>query len=147
MTMTVVVQAPAALNVSIERCPSPLSDGLTDTDAAWPSCLRRIVRACLTHWRSPGLIDTAEVLLTELVTNALRHDKGNSISVRMLLDGDRCVIEVTDGSSDRPELCCAGPDDEGGRGLILVDSLAEAWGVSRDGTTTWCSLPLTKRTH
>ncbi|MER5756906.1 ATP-binding protein [Streptomyces sp. NPDC002088] len=54
------------------------------------------------------------------------------------------MIKVRDGCPDLPVLRHAGPDDEGGRGLLLVESLAETWGVSPDGTTTWCSLPLTK---
>ncbi|MFE7243038.1 ATP-binding protein [Streptomyces sp. NPDC057580] len=39
---------------------------------------------------------------------------------------------------------CAGPNDENGHGLLLVEPLAETWGVSPDGTTTWCSLSLTE---
>ncbi|MFK0159151.1 ATP-binding protein [Streptomyces sp. NPDC090493] len=134
----------AALELSIERHPDPDVDGLSKKDAAWPQRLRRIVRAGLTYWRRPDLIETAELLLTELVTNALRHGKGPDVGVRVFFRDDRCVIEVNDGSPTRPELRHAAPDDEGGRGLLLVESLAEEWGVSRDGTTTWCTLPLTK---
>lgn len=139
--MTAVVQAPAAaaFSMSIKRGPGPFSDGLSEIDAAWPSRLRRIVRARLIHWRCPGLIDTAELLITELATNALRHGKGDSIRVHMSFDAHRCVIEVTDGSSDHPKLRCAGPYDEGGRGLLLVDAMADAWGVSKNGRTTWCT--------
>ncbi|MFF8847952.1 ATP-binding protein [Streptomyces sp. NPDC015127] len=130
-----------ALEMSIERHPDPEVEGLSKADAAWPQRLRRIVRASLTHWEWTDVIDTAELLLTELVTNALRHGKADDIGVRVYLDGDRCVIEVVDGSPVRPELRQAGPDDESGRGLLLVESLAESWGVSSDGTTTWCTLP------
>ncbi|MEV6056925.1 ATP-binding protein [Streptomyces sp. NPDC052107] len=113
-------------------------------DAAWPQRLRRIVRAGLIHWGCPDLVDTAELLLTELATNALRHGRGPEIDVHVYLKDDRCVMEVDDGSPHRPRLRQAGPEDEGGRGLFLVQALAEEWGVSPDGTTTWCTLPLTE---
>ncbi|OON81132.1 hypothetical protein B1H18_09195 [Streptomyces tsukubensis] len=126
----------------MERRPGPGPGGISEADAAWPGRLRRIMRAGLTYWRQPAVIDSAELLLTELVTNALRHGPDHNIDVRVHLRSGRCVIAVTDGSSDRPELRDPGPTEEGGRGLLLVDALACAWGVSSDGTTTWCALPL-----
>ncbi|MEU0836044.1 ATP-binding protein [Streptomyces sp. NPDC005969] len=133
-----------ALAVSIERRRDPDRGGLSGADAAWPQRLRRIVRASLTHWGHPNLIETSELLLTELATNALRHAGGLDVGVRVYLQGDRLVIEVNDGSPVCPELRHAELDDEGGRGLLLVKSMADAWGVSPDGTTTWCSLSLTE---
>jgi anti-sigma regulatory factor (Ser/Thr protein kinase) len=132
------------LEISIERRSDPKSDELSAADAAWPQRLRRVVRAVLTHWRRPHLADTAELLLTELVTNALRHAHGRDIGVRILVRDDHLVIEVIDGSPLVPVPRCAGPDDESGRGLFLVEALADTWGVSPDGTTTWCTLPLTE---
>lgn len=134
----------SALELSIERHPDPDPKCLSETDAAWPKRLRRIVRAGLTYWGRPDLIETAQLLLTELATNALRHGQGRDIGVRVFFRDDRLVIEVDDGSPTRPELRHAALDDEGGRGLLLVESLAEEWGVSPDGTKTWCTLPLTK---
>ncbi|SEE84838.1 Histidine kinase-like ATPase domain-containing protein [Streptomyces sp. 2131.1] len=131
-----------ALELSIERHPDPDAGGLSASDAAWPKRLRRIVRASLTYYGRPDLVDTAELMLTELATNALRHGKGCEIGVRIFFRDDRLVIEVDDGSPARPQLRHAQPDDEGGRGLFLVESLAAEWGVSPDGTTTWCRLPL-----
>jgi anti-sigma regulatory factor (Ser/Thr protein kinase) len=133
-----------SLKVSIERRPDPDSGDLSAADAAWPQRLRRIARAGLTHWGRPDLIETTDLLLTELATNALRHATGPDIDVRLYIKGERFVIEVNDGSPVRPVLRQAGPTDESGRGLILVEALAEAWGVSKDGTTTWCALPLAK---
>ncbi|WP_186785642.1 ATP-binding protein [Streptomyces misionensis] len=89
-------------------------------------------------------MDTAELLLTELVTNALRYSSGPDISVCVYLEDRFCVIKVSHSSPAQPRVCHAGPTDEGGRGLLLVDALAHAWGVSSDGTTTWCTLPLTE---
>ncbi|MFG3134080.1 ATP-binding protein [Streptomyces tendae] len=132
------------LDVSLVRRPNPHSAGLSETEAAWPQRLRRLARACLTHWGCTELIDAAELLLTELVTNALRHANGSSIGVRIYVRGARLVIAVNDGSPAVPVLRPAGPDDESGRGLFLVEALAESSGVSADGATTWCSLPLTR---
>jgi len=52
------------------------------------------------------------------------------------------LIEVRDGSHELPVPGDAALDDEEGRGLFLVEAIADGWGVSPDGTTTWCSLPL-----
>jgi anti-sigma regulatory factor (Ser/Thr protein kinase) len=134
----------AALEVSIERKPDPDAGELSAADAAWPQELRRTLRASLIRWGHADLIEAAELLLTELVTNALRHGQGHEIGVRAYLYGSRLVIAVNDGSPLRPELHYAALTDEGGRGLLIVDAMAEEWGVSPDGTTTWCTLALTK---
>lgn len=132
------------LEVVIERRPDPGSGHISEADAIWPQRLRRIAREGLTQWGYPEVVETAELLLTELATNALRHGSGPDISVCVCLKDGLCVIEVCSRSSGCPEVCQAGPTDEGGRGLFLVDALAAAWGVSTDGTTTWCTLPYPK---
>ncbi|MEU9355023.1 ATP-binding protein [Streptomyces griseoloalbus] len=134
----------SCLEVSFARRPDPESSGISEADAAWPQRMRRLARASLTHWGRSDLMETAELLLTELVTNALRHARGAEIGVRFYLKDDQLVIEVNDGSPLVPVPRPAGPDDENGRGLLLVEALAGSWGVSADGTTTWCTLPLTK---
>lgn len=133
-----------ALEVSIERRPDPHGHGLSEADAAWPQRLRRIARASLNHWGRPDLGEVTELLLTELATNALRHGSGPDIGVRISMRDDHLKIEVKDGSPSRPTLRHAEYDDEGGRGLLLVECMSDVWGVSDDGTTTWCTLPLTK---
>lgn len=133
-----------ALEVSIERRPDPDSGALSEADALWPRRLRRIARASLSHWGRPDLIETVDLLLTELATNALRHGSGLDVGVRISMQDVHIKIEVNDGSPVRPVLRNAKHDDEGGRGLFLVESLAKAWGVSDDGSTTWCTVPLTK---
>ncbi|OEJ62781.1 hypothetical protein BGM19_03490 [Streptomyces agglomeratus] len=90
------------------------------------------------------MTETAELLLTELATNALRHGRSHDIGVRVYLQGSRLVIAVNDGSPLRPELHYAAPTDESGRGLLIVEAMAEEWGVSPDGKTTWCTLSLAK---
>ncbi|MGW6790819.1 ATP-binding protein [Streptomyces chartreusis] len=133
-----------ALEVSIERRPESENDALSEADAAWPRRLRRIARASLFHWGRPDLVETVELLLTELATNALRHGSGLDVGVRISMQDDHITIEVNDGSPVRPILRNARFDDEGGRGLFLGQAMAKAWGVSDDGSITWCTVPLTK---
>ncbi|MEU9480738.1 ATP-binding protein [Streptomyces sp. NPDC048191] len=134
----------AGTEVSIKRDPASTPDRLTEADAAWPARLRRIVRAALKYWRRADLAETVELLTTELLTNALRHGTGPDVGYRLSLRDDQLLIEVRDGSPAVPELRHATPYDENGRGLFIVDAMADAWGVSPDGTTTWCSLSLRK---
>lgn len=132
------------LEVSISRSGSSTVGAIAEADASWLHRLRRIVRAGLRHWGQPDLAASAELLLTELLTNALRHGEGPAVGVRLFLVPTHLVIEVNDGSPKLPVPRTAALDDEDGRGLLLVEAIADAWGVSSDGTTTWCSLPLWK---
>ncbi|MEU3984630.1 ATP-binding protein [Streptomyces sp. NPDC026672] len=133
----------AVYEVSIARDRASDPGRLTQADAVWPGRLRRIVRAALAYWGRPDLIEPAELLTTELATNALRHGTG-TVGFRLCVRDEHLVIEVRDGSPQRPVLRRAALDDESGRGLVLVDALADAWGTSPDGTTTWCRLSLRK---
>ncbi|WP_217163522.1 anti-sigma regulatory factor [Streptomyces sp. AC512_CC834] len=143
-TRTSIRRSPvgAGHEVSIRRGPASAPSTLTEADARWPGRLRRIVRASLLHWGCPGLCEVAELMVTELSTNALRHSQGDDISVRIYLRDARCVIEVNDGSPARPELNHPAATDESGRGLFLVEAMSDSWGVSDDGTTTWCEFSL-----
>ncbi len=97
----------------------------------------------LEAWGLDDIIFTTELIVSELVTNAIRHAQP-PIQLRMILDGGLCC-EVSDGSSTAPHLRRAGRYDEGGRGLLLVTQLAESWGTrhTRSGKTIWAqqSLP------
>jgi PAS domain S-box-containing protein len=100
----------------------------------------------LARWGLEELADTTELLVSELVTNAIRHAHG-PIQLRMILDGT-LSCEVFDASSSAPQLRRAGRYDEGGRGLMLVAQLAERWGTrhTRTGKTIWTQQPLPRRT-
>ncbi|MFG2908615.1 ATP-binding protein [Kitasatospora sp. NPDC048286] len=77
--------------------------------------------------------DTAELLLGELFANAVQHSDApddRHIEVRFSLVNSRLRIEVHDASSGHPALHVAAPDDEHGRGLFLVNELAERWGCA-----------------
>ncbi|MDA5284106.1 ATP-binding protein [Streptomyces sp. Isolate_45] len=89
------------------------------------------------------LIDTTQLLASELFTNALRHARG-PIHVRVSLHGDLLRCEVDDADPHGPTRRNAPTDAENGRGIELVDSLAHNWGTQRTttGKTIWFELPL-----
>jgi anti-sigma regulatory factor (Ser/Thr protein kinase) len=103
---------------------------------------REYARARLQSWDLEPLVDTAELLVSELVTNALRYGEGE-IRLRLLLDRT-LVCEVWDAGLVQPRRRRARDTDEGGRGLQLVGLLSAAWGSRRTprGKTVWFELPL-----
>jgi len=114
-----------------------------------PGCARGHVRAVAHEWGLPDLADTAELVASELVTNAvqaserLRHRTGPAIVpvIRVWLVSDQIsmVIRVWDGNDEMPVRRDADPDDIGGRGLMIIDGLAKDWGAYRkaDGKVVW----------
>ncbi|MFE9172586.1 ATP-binding protein [Streptomyces kebangsaanensis] len=94
--------------------------------------------------------ETAVLLLSELMTNAYRHAKvspGREIRARCVLNGDgRLRISVTDANDTLPTPREASPQDETGRGLALVEALADDWGAEPRpggiGKTVWFELDL-----
>ncbi|MGW0362290.1 SpoIIE family protein phosphatase [Streptomyces sp. NPDC002990] len=103
---------------------------------------RELARAKLPAWGLEGLLDTTELLVSELVTNALRYGDGE-IRLRFLLDRT-LVCEVWDANLVQPRRRRARDTDEGGRGLQLVGLLSAGWGTRRThrGKTVWFELPL-----
>ncbi|MEU0202744.1 MULTISPECIES: SpoIIE family protein phosphatase [unclassified Streptomyces] len=103
---------------------------------------REYARAQLLSWDLEPLVDTTELLVSELVTNALRYGEGE-IRLRLLLDRT-LVCEVWDSGLVQPRRRRARDTDEGGRGLQLVGLLSAAWGSRRTprGKTVWFELPL-----
>ncbi|MFB6554626.1 SpoIIE family protein phosphatase [Streptomyces sp. NPDC056405] len=103
---------------------------------------RELARAKLLDWDMESLVDTTELLVSELVTNALRYGEGE-IRLRLLLDRT-LVCEVWDSGLVQPRRRRARDTDEGGRGLQLVGLLSAAWGSRRTprGKTVWFELPL-----
>ncbi|MFG1809277.1 SpoIIE family protein phosphatase [Streptomyces sp. NPDC049040] len=106
---------------------------------------RELSREQLLAWDLGDLVDTTELLVSELVTNALRHGYGD-IRLRLLLDRT-LVCEVWDSALVQPRRRRARDTDEGGRGLQLVTMLSESWGSRRThrGKTVWFELALPGR--
>ncbi|MEV6108984.1 SpoIIE family protein phosphatase [Streptomyces sp. NPDC051940] len=96
----------------------------------------------LAEWGLEQLTPTVELVVSELVTNAVRYSTG-PIELRLIRD-DSLVCEVSDTSSASPHQRHASADDEGGRGLFLVSQLAGQWGIRHHdrGKTVWAALPL-----
>lgn len=96
------------------------------------------------------LRETAELLVSELVTNAVRHGGGFDVTVSVELrpGGDEISIGVTDDGHDQPVLRSPKVTDEHGRGLQLVGLFADRWGVRRnrgsDAKTVWFELTVTR---
>ena len=89
------------------------------------------------------VLDEAQLLATELVTNAVAHG-GPPITLRLTCDGTPgMLVAVTDGSPRAPVAQEASTEATSGRGVALVDLLSDAWGVDtgRTGKTVWFHLP------
>ena len=111
-------------------------------DPAVVSKVRASVLEQLNRWGLADLGFTTELVISELVTNALRYG-GDPIQVRLLRDRT-LVCEVSDGSNTSPRLRRARSTDEGGRGLFLVAQLSEHWGTryAARGKVIWTEQPL-----
>ncbi|MFD9609830.1 SpoIIE family protein phosphatase [Streptomyces sp. NPDC004288] len=109
-------------------------------DPSAVSPVRNAAAAKLSEWGLDGLAFTAELILSELITNAVRYG-ADPVRVRLLHDRT-LICEVSDGSSTSPHLRHAATTDEGGRGLYLVAQYAERWGTryARRGKTIWAEL-------
>lgn len=111
-------------------------------DPAAVSEIRAEVTRQLADWDLEELTFTTELILSELVTNAIRYGRG-PIGVR-LLRGRALICEVSDGTTTSPHLRYAASTDEGGRGLFLVAQLSDRWGTryTPTGKIIWAEQPL-----
>jgi anti-sigma regulatory factor (Ser/Thr protein kinase) len=101
--------------------------------------LRRAVRS-LERWLGRRTAEDVELLVTELATNGVKHARtvdGNRITLDARVDPDRLRVEVRDGghgfARDRRR---AGSGEPGGWGLMLVEDLADCWGIEGEPSTT-----------
>ncbi|MFG3495293.1 ATP-binding protein [Streptomyces sp. NPDC047928] len=114
-----------------------------------PRCVghaRALLADVLDDWDLNAIAESAVLVLSELVTNAVRHApvRGRDIETRFLRLATHGVrIEVHDASGVRPERVPPRADLSGGRGLVIVDALADRWGVSDrrgPGKVVWAEL-------
>ncbi|MGW4646748.1 ATP-binding protein [Kitasatospora sp. NPDC004289] len=119
-----------------------LHAALSPADLTGVGAVRRRLRAALDLWGVPELADTAELLTSELVTNALLHTERGAVLDAVLSPEHRLRIEVQDGTTRLPGRRIASETATSGRGLQLVEALADDWGVQLrgDGKVTWFEL-------
>ncbi|MFJ8193476.1 SpoIIE family protein phosphatase [Streptomyces sp. NPDC096094] len=111
-------------------------------DPSHVAATRRSVTEQLTEWGLDEAAFVTELVVSELVTNAIRYGEP-PIQLRLIRDS-ALICEVSDGSATSPHLRRAHAYDEGGRGLLLVAQLTERWGSRQTGTgkTIWAEQPL-----
>ncbi|MET7638249.1 SpoIIE family protein phosphatase [Streptomyces sp. NPDC005438] len=122
--------------------PSDVAYWFLDPRAQTAGQARRLTRRALARWGLEELTDSVELLVSEVVTNAVRYAE-RPITLRLLrTDILRC--EVGDDVPQLPRLRQARATDEGGRGLYLVNRLARRWGATRlsTGKVVWFELSL-----
>ncbi|MFC7302981.1 ATP-binding protein [Streptomyces monticola] len=131
--MTRHAQESTADSVATEGDPVQLRCRLGRADLRAVAEVRNALRELLVHWGKPGSADTAELLTSEIVTNALVHTDYDAI-LTATVRAQRLRVEVRDFVARRPRLRVPNADDgTHGRGLLLVQSLADAWGVRTHG--------------
>ncbi len=120
--------------------PSDVAYWFLEPEDAAPGRARRLARRQLSRWGMDELSDSVELLVSEVVTNAVRY-ASRPVTLRLLrTDVLRC--EVGDDVPQLPRLRQARATDEGGRGLYLVNRLARRWGATRlsTGKVVWFEL-------
>lgn len=110
-------------------------------EASAPGRARSFVEAVCRRWSAPEFAVDGGLVVSELVTNAVRH-AGTAIVIRLVLGEGGLTVRVADQGPGVPHVV---PPDErlvGGRGLAIVEELADAWGVDADrgGKAVWCFL-------
>ncbi|MEV6422013.1 ATP-binding SpoIIE family protein phosphatase [Streptomyces sp. NPDC051662] len=121
--------------------PSDVAYWFLEPEDAAPGRARRLARRALARWGLEELSDSVELLISEVVTNAVRYAE-RPVTLRLLrTDVLRC--EVGDDSPQLPRQRRARDTDEGGRGLFLVNRLARRWGATRlsTGKVVWFEIP------
>jgi len=123
--------------------------------AASAAAARRHVRRLLAGWQLTACLDTAQLLASELVANAVTATRAMPqagfpaawapIGLTLRRTGTSLIIEVRDPDPDPPADRDPGPLDEDGRGLLIVGVLSSRWGhyaAQRGGKVVWCEIAL-----
>jgi anti-sigma regulatory factor (Ser/Thr protein kinase) len=121
----------AALTTDLPAVPTSVPEG------------REFLTKALASWDCALTTDDALLLLSETLTNAVQHAEG-PIGLHVCRTATDLTVEVSDHSPQLPQPRLAADDEESGRGLLLVRTLADAWGVrpTDEGKTTWFTLKL-----
>ncbi len=112
-----------------------------------PQLARAFLRAALGTWKLDGFGDVTELLASELVANVVTH-VGAPMTLRVQRTPSTMRVEIDDPSTEVPVVRHPDEADEHGRGVLLVDQLANAWGVDTraDGKTVWFELDVSTAT-
>ena len=109
-----------------------------------PGLARQATHEALAAWQVPHLEETAMLLVSELVTNAVRHARtgGTAVVLRLETAGSWLRIEVHDADPRMPRPRTPDPLDESGFGFVLLEALADKWGVREAtiGKAVWAEL-------
>ncbi|MGW8451128.1 ATP-binding protein [Streptomyces niveus] len=120
------------------------------------SCARAFASRTLRRWGATHVMDDALLIVSELVTNAVKAagpprradiTAEHVFGVQLRLDGTSLYVEVWDSGHETLTARTPAPDDEGGRGLLLVQTLATRWGTCRPpagGKIVWAELTLSR---
>jgi anti-sigma regulatory factor (Ser/Thr protein kinase) len=113
-----------------------------------PQLARAFLRSTLETWKLDGFGEVTELLVTELVANVVTH-VGAPMTLRVQRADSAMRVEIDDPSTEVPVVRHPGVADEYGRGVLLVDQLATAWGVETraDGKTVWFELDVSTATE
>ncbi|MBP2047708.1 PAS domain S-box-containing protein [Streptomyces griseochromogenes] len=129
---------------------APLAAVTTELPAAAASVPegRAFLSRTLASWECTSSSDDALLLLSETLTNAVQHAEG-PLGLRLCRTLTDLTVEVSDHSPHLPQPRLAAQDEESGRGLFLVRTLADSWGVrpTDEGKTTWFTLKLCHEPH
>ena len=111
-------------------------------DDSAPGRARGLVRQLLgSHQLGPEAVENASLVVSELVTNALKHGRG-AIELLAEIRGGRLLLEVVDQGEHPERVRRRRAGGDGGWGLHLVDALAARWGVYEGTTHVWAEVPL-----
>jgi len=117
-------------------------------DPALVARVRRALRGALRDWGVAELTEDMELIVSELVSNAIRHGSGNGVGVLLVAQDGLALLEVADGTGGQPADRQPDDEDEDGRGLLIVRALAKDCGWRTNdlgGTTIWATMPLPAR--
>lgn len=116
----------------------PITELLLPPDTRSPSRARRFATDVMGDEASSNLADTVQLLISEIVTNAVLHAR-SEIRIEVTCDAQRVRVEVSDRSPMRPATRSFAQQSSTGRGLLLVEELADRWGTAPDdgGKVVW----------
>jgi anti-sigma regulatory factor (Ser/Thr protein kinase) len=116
-----------------------------DADPALVGRVRHQVAGTLRAWGLAAFADDVVLIASELVGNAVQFASARSVRVLLKASEDAVLLEVSDGADQEPCRRQAREDDESGRGLVLVEMLADAWGSRHregGGKVVWARVAL-----